>query len=212
MLDADINKLKHVRKEFYRYSYSSDLKKEYLSDELFMIYKLFETGFFHFNVTYMTAEIWAVPDVIKYELLSVPVSLKKFYPDDQRPCLMYDQIPGIRINPEVNAYLLLFLSYHALGKPKEQNDILHKLENISVDEEVVEDVIQNNHLDGYAIYYNILAYCHGMAGDNKKAAKYVVKSLTKFPSRRNASFGYFKCVVFQATDFWRQLSDEENYT
>lgn len=50
-----------------------------------------------FKVIYMTAEMWAVPDFLEYEILSVPEKLKTFY-EDRFPCPKYDDVPSISIH------------------------------------------------------------------------------------------------------------------
>ncbi|CAG2211388.1 unnamed protein product [Mytilus edulis] len=197
----ELNQLCQLKEAILAESYSQQVPN-ILTPEDNDIVEEFKNGMFvdpYFKVTYMTAELWAVPDVIQLELLSVPERLKKFNAD-RYPCPKYDQVPCIRIHPLLNCYLLMFLSYDALGKKTERNEILAKINYLKADDIVVE----NNQV----LFYNILVYCNSKAGYNKRAAKYLVRSLKIFPSRYNAAFGYLKDIVLQSLTLirtWQML-------
>ncbi|CAG2222087.1 unnamed protein product [Mytilus edulis] len=186
-----LNQLRQLKEAILAESYSQQVPN-ILTQEDKDIVEEFKNGMFvdpYFKVTYMTAELWAVPDVIQLELLSVPERLKKFN-EDKFHCPKYDQVPCIRIHPLLNCYLLIYLSYDALRKKTERNDILAKINHLSADDIAVE----NNQV----LFYNILVYCNSKAGYNKRAAKYLVRSFIIFPSRHNAAFGYLKDIVQQS--------------
>ncbi|CAC5383592.1 unnamed protein product [Mytilus coruscus] len=144
------------------------------------IMKIVDSSRHHFYVRYMTAEMW-VPGVIQFELLSVPIKLKKHF-DDVYPCPKYDQVPGIRIHPLLNCYLSLFLTFDANEAYSLRNRIVRKMNYLMEDDVSV---------DNGVLFYKILAYCNGKADHKRKAAKYVLI----FPSRQNAAFGYLKIII-----------------
>ncbi|VDI15952.1 Hypothetical predicted protein [Mytilus galloprovincialis] len=149
----------------------------------------------HFKVTYTTAEMWTVPDVLQYELLSVPEKLKTFY-DGKYPCQKYDDVPSIRIHPLLNCYLLQYLCYEALGKTKLCHEVLTKLNNLTGKEATVDE--------NCVLFYNVVAYCNKKSGRYRKATKYILRSLKTKPSRRNAAFGYLKSIINQSLTLVRE--------
>lgn len=185
-----IEHLQNIRQLMLADAYSLETKhKTILPDSTTEvdIMKIVDSSRHHFYVRYMTAEMWAVPDIIQFELLSVPIKLKKQF-DDGCPCPKYDQVPGIQMHPLLICYLLLFRSFDTKEAFYERNLILQKLNYLKKD-----DVSVDN--DNGVLFYNILAYCNGKADQKKKAANYVVKSLKIFPSRQNAAFGYLKNII-----------------
>ncbi|VDI20988.1 Hypothetical predicted protein [Mytilus galloprovincialis] len=198
LLQLELGQKRLLKEAILAASYSlplASIYRQFLSSDANYILDEFENGMLvnpYFKVTYMTAELWAVPDVLQLELLSVPNRLKKFNAD-KFPCPKYDQVPCLRIHPLLNCYLLMYLSYDGLGKKTQRNDVLNKINSLRADEIAVE----NNQV----LFYNILVYCNSKTGhecDKKRAAKYVVRSLKKFPSRCNAAFGYLKDIVQQS--------------
>ncbi|VDI00760.1 Hypothetical predicted protein [Mytilus galloprovincialis] len=192
-----LEQLNHIRRKMLADAYSLESKPStYILSENSKgadIMKIVDSSRHHFYVRYMTAEMWAVPDVIQFELLSVPTKLKKHL-SDGCPCPKYDQVPGIQMHPLLICYLLLFLSFDRREDFSMRNSILRKLNFLKRD-----DVLVDN--DNGVFLYNILAYCNGKSDHKEKAAKYVVQSLKIFPSRQNAAFGYLKNIIQQSLKF-----------
>ncbi|XP_071133999.1 uncharacterized protein [Mytilus edulis] len=187
LLSLKTDHLKKLKESILDASYSKEIQNE-LPLEINNILNEFKNGMLvqlHFKVTYMTAEMWAVPDVLQYELLSVPEKLKTFYEDRSSP--KYDDVPSIRIHPLLNCYLLQYLCYEALGKTKLCHEVLTKLNCLTVKEATVDE--------NYVLFYNVVAYCNKKSGHYRKATQYILRSLKTKPSRRNAAFGYLKSII-----------------
>ncbi|VDI40358.1 Hypothetical predicted protein [Mytilus galloprovincialis] len=192
-----IKPLRKLKEVILAECYSEEIQNG-LPPECNYILDEFKNGMFiqpHFKVTYMMAEIWAVPDVLQYELLSVPEKLKTFY-EDRYPCPKYDDVPSIRIHPLLNCYLLQYLSYDTLGKRQLCHEILTKLNNLTPKEATIDE--------NCVLFYNVVAYCNKKSGFYKIATKYILRSLKTKPSRRNAAFGYLKSIINQSLTLVRE--------
>ncbi|VDI15951.1 Hypothetical predicted protein [Mytilus galloprovincialis] len=158
--------LRKLKQAILTACYSTEIHNG-LPSEYYYILDEFKNGMFmqlRFKVTYMTAEMWAVPDVLEYEILSVPEKLKTFY-EDRFPCPKYDDVPSISIHvhPLLNCYLLQYLCYEALGKRNLYHEVLTKLNYLTAKEATVDE--------NYVLFYNVVAYC------NKKSDNFVDESV-----------------------------------
>ncbi|VDI40357.1 Hypothetical predicted protein [Mytilus galloprovincialis] len=197
LLSMKTESLRKLKESILSASYSEEIQNGLPSEYCYILDEN-KNGMFlqpHFKVTYMTAEMWAVPDVLQYELLSVPEKLKSFY-EDRFPCPKYDDVPSIRIHPLLNCYLLQYLCYQALGRRKLCHEVLTKLNYLTAKEATVGE--------NYVLFYNVVAYCNKNSGDYRKATKYILRSLKTKPSRRNAAFGYLKYVINQSLTLVRE--------
>ncbi|CAG2219293.1 unnamed protein product [Mytilus edulis] len=194
LLSIEIKPLRKLKEAILAACYSKDIQNG-LPSEYNYILNEFQNGMFvqsHFKVTYMTAEMWAVPDVLQYELLSVP---EKFY-EHRFSCPQYDEIPSIHMHPLLNCYLLQYLCYEALGKTKLCYEVLTKLNNLTAKEATVDE--------NCVLFYNVVAFCNKKSGYYRKATKYILRSLKTKPSRRNAAFGYLKSIINQSLTLIRE--------
>ncbi|XP_052089101.1 uncharacterized protein LOC127725830 [Mytilus californianus] len=203
LLSMKTEPLRKLKEAILDACYSIDIQNG-LPLEYYYILSEFKNGMFikpHFRVTYMTAEMWAVPDVLKYELLSVPEKLKTFY-DDKCPYPNYDDVPAIRIHPLLNCYLLQYLCYEAIGRRKLCHEVLTKLNYLTAKEATVDE--------NSVLFYNVVAYCNKKSGYYRKATKYILRSLKTKPSRRNAAFGYLKSMINQSLTLVREWNSSPN--
>ncbi|CAG2219294.1 unnamed protein product [Mytilus edulis] len=203
LLSMKTKPLRKLKEAILAACYSKEIQNG-LPSEYNYILGEFKDGMFmqpHFKVTYMTAEMWAVPDVLQYELLSVPEKLKTFY-EDRFPCPKYDAVPSISIHPLLNCYLLQYLCYEALGKTKLCHEVLTKLNYLTPKEATVDE--------NCVLFYNVMAYCNKKSGYYRKATKYILRSLKTKPSRRNAAFGYLKSMINQSLTLVREWNISSN--
>jgi hypothetical protein len=139
------------------------------------IFRNFTNIFFHelyTDVTFMTAEKWAVPDPILYELLSLSI-------DAEFPSL------GIHLDPSFVCCQTKFLCYHSIRNVSGMDDMLTLMSRILTDSK----------FSANCVYLNMFALCQIKAGHHRQSVKYILQSLHIFPSRYNAGSGYLRIVL-----------------
>jgi hypothetical protein len=125
------------------------------------------------DLIFMTAEKWAVPDPILYELLSLP---KNAY------CKTF-RFSGVFLDPMLVCMQTKLLCYHLMGDTNGMDEMLTLMTRF---------ITQNPFT---IASLNMLAYCQIKAGHHRKSVKFILISLRIFPSWCNAASGYLKIVL-----------------
>ena len=126
----------------------------------------------------MTADKWVVPDLIQYELLSLP------------PNADHEEFPfsGIHLDSMFVCLQIKSLCYHSMGNVNGMAEML-TLRNSFITEKKF--ITQSS-----CVYLNMLAYCKIKAGHNRQSVKSISQTLRTFPSRYNTSSRYLKIVLY----------------
>jgi hypothetical protein len=144
------------------------------------IFRNFTNIAFHdvsFDVTFMTAEKWVVPDPIQYELLSLPQ-----VGDNEE-----STFSGIHLDPMFVCLQTKFQCYHSMGNVNCMANMLALMISF-----ITENTFTTK---SSCVYLNMFTYCQIKAGHNRLSAKYILLSLRIFPSRYNTASGYLKIVL-----------------
>jgi hypothetical protein len=129
------------------------------------------------DVTFMTAEKWAVPDPILYELLSLPKNA------DNEGMLF----SGIYLNPMFVCLQTKLLCYHSIGNAHGMAESLTLMNSF-----ITKSTFTTH--SGCA-YLNMFAYCQIKAGHHKQSVKSILQSLRISSSRYNTASGYLTIVL-----------------
>ena len=131
----------------------------------------------------MTAEMWAVPEVMKYELLSVKETWNT------------ENFHGVMVDPLLNCCLLRFLVYMEQEEGNEQlGNTISEMKNF-IKKGVPENPQEEYDEEQAILSYNIMVYCCVKAKCFKRAVIYLLKSFKLSPSKYNTAYGYVKCII-----------------
>jgi hypothetical protein len=131
----------------------------------------------HADVTFMTAEKWAVPDPIQYELLSLPKNA-----DNE-----VMSFSGIYLDPMFVCLQTKLLCYHSIGNAHGMAEVLTLMNSFITENKCT--------TRSSCAYLNMFAYCQIKAGHHKQSVKSILQSLSITSSSYNTASGYLKIVL-----------------
>jgi hypothetical protein len=125
----------------------------------------------------MTAEKWAVPDPIQYELLSLPKNA-----DNE-----VMSFSGIYLDPMFVCLQTKLLCYHSIGNAHGMAEVLTLMNSFITENKCT--------TRSSCAYLNMFAYCQIKAGHHKQSVKSILQSLSITSSCYNTASGYLKIVL-----------------